>query len=138
MSIDLSVALLVLFSLVLIVFPIWQSLRRRSLEGLVSDQDERPLERATVTLIDLSTGKVLLCQTDEQGRFHFDDLRAMTDYEIAVEHREHLTAPIALWKYSSHCELHLRFESVSLAEHQETPVMVLREGIADPQWFGVS
>jgi hypothetical protein len=137
MPIEPSVTFFALVSLVLVLLAS-QSLRQRSLEGIVSNHDGRPLEEATVRLTDLSTGKVTPCRTDARGRFHFNGLSPEEDYELSVEHDEHLTEPIALWKHSSHCEPHLQFEPVPLTEFRKTPLIVLREEIADPHWFGGS
>lgn len=137
-----SVILFVLFSfslmILFVLLPIWYSVRQRSLEGVVSDQDGRPLSGAKVTLKNILSSEVRPCMTDRLGRFNFKGLSAMADYEIAVEHDQHLSEPITLWQPESHCELHLQLEPMRSEEVKEISLTVLHDGIDDPHWFGVS
>lgn len=142
MHFDPSVTLFALFLFSLILFlilsPIWYCVRRRSLEGVVSDQEGLPLTGATVTVTNIATADVRRCLTDRHGRFDFKGLSTMADYEIAVEYDRHWSEPITLRQNASHCELHLQLEPMPSEEVDGMSLMVLRDGIVDPHWFGVS
>ena len=142
MHFDRSIMLFAFFSLSLILFlillPIWYCVRQRSLDGVVSDQDGRPLTGGTVMLTNIFTAEVRRCLTDRQGCFDFKGLSTIADYEIAVEHNQHWSQPITLWQNASHCELHLQLEPMPSEEMKGTSLMVLHDGVADPHWFGVS
>lgn len=115
MHFDPSVTLFVLFSLFLllslILLPLWYFARQRSLHGVVTDQDGWPLAEATVKLTDILTTEVRVCHTNRQGRFDFEGLSTIADYEIAVVHDQHWSRPITLWQDSSQCRLHLQLQS---------------------------
>jgi hypothetical protein len=138
MPVDPSVALFSLFSLLLIGLPLWQAMGKRSVDGIISDQDGKPLPSAKVQLRNLRTADIRSCVTDDQGRFHFAGLSTMADYEIAVEQDERLSEPVRVWQYAYHSELHLQLEShPAKASHAGSPLMVVREGIDDPNWLGI-
>jgi hypothetical protein len=131
MHIDPWVALFAVFSLILVLYPLWQALGRRSVEGIIAYPDGLPLPRATVKLTNLRTADVRVSVTGEDGRFHFDDLQTMSDYEISVAQDEQWSQPVRIWQYAYRSSLQLQMEPPGF------PLIVLHEEIGDPYWWGV-
>jgi len=134
MPVDPSVAVFVIFSVILVMYPLWQALGRRSVDGVISDPQGRPVGRALVKLTNLRTSDVRPCRTDPEGRFHFEGLSTMTDYEIAIEQDERLSDPVRVWQSAYHSQFHLQFEPAP-GSKPAVPLMVVREGIANPRWW---
>jgi Carboxypeptidase regulatory-like domain len=57
----------------------------RSVQGLVSDKDDQPLQNAVVFLKNLRTNVVLSHYSDAQGNYRFTGLDPNVDYEIYAE-----------------------------------------------------
>jgi hypothetical protein len=129
----LLVGVIGVFSLILILTPIWDALRRRSVFGSISDDNGHPLELARVELRNLRTLEVLVCVTDEWGRFHFNGVSATADCGLAVVHDGDASRAVTIWPNACDRELHLQFEPVeSFADRQ---VLVMQEEVADVHWF---
>ena len=58
----------------------------RSLQGQVSDPDEKPVAGAVVQLKDMRTLQVRSFITQANGNYRFSGLRADTDYEIKADY----------------------------------------------------
>lgn len=58
---------------------------KRSVEGVVSDADEKPVEGAIVQLKNLKTLQVRSFVTKGDGRYHFHGLSMNQDFEIKGE-----------------------------------------------------
>lgn len=57
----------------------------RSVQGLVSDKDDQPLQNAVVFLKNLRTNVVLSHFSDAQGNYRFTGLDPNADYEVFAE-----------------------------------------------------
>jgi Carboxypeptidase regulatory-like domain len=57
----------------------------RSVQGLVSDKDDQPLQNAVVFLKNLRTNVVLSHYSDAEGNYRFTGLDPNVDYEIYAE-----------------------------------------------------
>jgi hypothetical protein len=57
----------------------------RSVRGVVSDKDEKPIQNAVVFLKNLRTNTVLSHFSDDEGNYRFTGLDPNVDYEIYAE-----------------------------------------------------
>jgi hypothetical protein len=57
----------------------------RTVQGVVTDKSEKPIENSTVFLRNLRTNLVLSHFTDDQGSYKFAGLDPNVDYEIHAE-----------------------------------------------------
>jgi len=57
----------------------------RTVQGVVTDKSEKPIENGTVFLKNLRTNMVLSHFTDEQGNYKFAGLDPNVEYEIHAE-----------------------------------------------------
>ena len=137
MHIEPSVAFFSLISLFLIAVPLWQAVARRSVEGILSDSQGNPLCGAVVRLNRPRNDVIQSCVTDDRGWFHFEGLRIMIDYEIEVERDSRWSEPVKVWQCAWYSNIHLQFEPCP-SPAGGTPLIALREMVADPHWFGVS
>lgn len=58
---------------------------KRSVEGVVQDEDSKNIDGAVVQLKDLKTLQVRSFITKDDGKFHFYGLSTNTDYEVRAE-----------------------------------------------------
>jgi hypothetical protein len=59
----------------------------RSVQGVVTDNAETPLEGAVVQLKDTKTLQIRSFITKQNGTFHFHSLNPDIDYELRAEHQ---------------------------------------------------
>ena len=57
----------------------------RTVRGVVSDKEEKPIQNGVVFLKNLRTNTVLSHFTDDQGSFRFTGLDPNVDYEVYAE-----------------------------------------------------
>ena len=57
----------------------------RSVRGMVSDKDEKPIENGVVFLKNLRTNIVISHFSDDQGNYRFTGLDPNVDYEVYAE-----------------------------------------------------
>jgi uncharacterized protein YdeI (BOF family) len=58
----------------------------RTLQGLVSDAGENPVQQAVVQLKDTRTLQILSFITKEDGNYHFANLKNDVEYEVKASH----------------------------------------------------
>jgi hypothetical protein len=59
----------------------------RSVQGVVTNDDDAPLEGAVVQLKDTKTLQIRSFITKQNGTFHFHSLNPDVDYELRAEHQ---------------------------------------------------
>jgi hypothetical protein len=57
----------------------------RTLQGMVTDSDERPVTNAVVQLKDLRTLQIRSYLTKDDGAYHFTGLKIDTDYQVKAD-----------------------------------------------------
>lgn len=58
----------------------------RSVEGIVNDTGNKPVEGAVVQLKDSKTLQIRSFYTTQDGKYHFSGLSTNNDYELRAEH----------------------------------------------------
>lgn len=69
-----------------------QDSNTRTVEGVVTDENDQPAAKAIVQLKDTKTLQVRSFITQEDGRYHFAGLSTNVDYELRAE-RNGLSSP---------------------------------------------
>ena len=59
----------------------------RSVQGVVTDKDDTPLEGAVVQLKDTKSLQIRSFITKQNGTYHFHSLNPDIDYELRAEHK---------------------------------------------------
>jgi hypothetical protein len=60
--------------------------RTRSVQGMVTDRTGRPVAGAAVELENTQTLDIRSFLTDEDGKYHFEDLYSNVDYKLRVQY----------------------------------------------------
>jgi hypothetical protein len=71
----------------------------RAVSGKVVDETGQPLDGALVTLTDNKTHVKTTAFTKKDGRFNFDDLSFINDYELQARYKDSLSTPRKLSQY---------------------------------------
>ncbi len=77
--------LLALFAVLAPAVPAAKDPPLRSVQGIVTDQQENPIARAVVQLKNMKTLEVKSYYTDEKGAYHFHGLDPDIEYELKAQ-----------------------------------------------------
>jgi len=58
----------------------------RSVKGVVVDEAGKPVQGAMVTLVDLRSKEKWSIETKADGKYNFDELSFIVDYEVSAKH----------------------------------------------------
>ena len=83
---------------------------KRSVQGVVSDSADNPLEGAVVQLKDTKTLQIRSFITRDGGKYHFHGLSKEIDYELKAEHGGKASDDKRLSSFDSRREAVLNFK----------------------------
>lgn len=83
---------------------------QRSVQGLVTDDQENPIAKAVVQLKNVKTMDVKSYFTDEKGAYHFNGLDPDTNYEIKVNYGNSTSNVRKVTPFDSRKELIINFK----------------------------
>jgi hypothetical protein len=82
----------------------------RSVRGLVSDKEDKPIQNAVVFLKNLRTSSVISHYSDDEGNYRFTGLDPNADYEIYAEFETQKSATRTVSSLESRKEITLNLK----------------------------
>ena|SRR5579862_5684424 len=82
----------------------------RSVTGIVTDENDKPVPGAVVQLKNLKTLQVRSFIAQEMGDYYFHGLSTDVDYELKAEANGQASAPKTLSSFDSHSEARLNLQ----------------------------
>ena len=83
---------------------------QRSVQGLVTDDQENPIAKAVVQLKNVKTMDVKSYYTDEKGAYHFNGLDPDANYELKVNYGNSTSSVRKITPFDSRKELIINFK----------------------------
>lgn len=71
----------------------------RAVKGVVVDESGKPVQGAMVTLVDLRSKEKWTIDTKADGKYNFDDLSFIVDYEVSAKHGSSVSGAKKLSQY---------------------------------------